>query len=119
MVKALHFPVRSYLEARQQEIEQFRTEVAHGRVVVINGPHALHPARPDQLVNVMREFLSSISESPSAPAGSPEPRRSAPGQRVRVVRFNVKPDLRFEFERFFRESLKPAAAKCKEFRWKN
>ena len=35
--------------------------------------------------------------------------RAQPGERVRVVRFMVKPDMRFEFEEFFWRSLKPAA----------
>jgi hypothetical protein len=34
-----------------------------------------------------------------------------PGETVRIVRFNVKPDERESFERFFWESLRPAAAK--------
>jgi hypothetical protein len=39
--------------------------------------------------------------------------RAMPGDTVRVVRFNVKPDGRTEFEQFFWQSLKPAASKLK------
>lgn len=50
-------------------------------------------------------------------AGRPQPQtvdpgglpRARPGERVRVVRFNVKPGMRARFEDFFRESLLPAA----------
>lgn len=48
-----------------------------------------------------------------APFAAPHVRheRAKPGDDVRVVRFNVKPDGRSEFEKFFWHSLKPAASK--------
>ena len=42
-------------------------------------------------------------------AAVPQRMRAQPGEKVRIVRFTVSPDMRSEFERFFRESLKPAA----------
>jgi hypothetical protein len=53
---------------------------------------------------------SAHSEPPTA---APDVRyeRARPGDEVRVVRFNVKPDGRDEFEEFFWHSLKPAASK--------
>lgn len=108
MVRALRFPVRSYLEARRQEIEQFRTEVDRGRVVVLEGPHDLVAARPDQVAQVMRELHATAASSRSPPE---ETRRTRPGETVRVVRFHVKPERRADFERFFTEDLTRAAAK--------
>lgn len=53
---------------------------------------------------------SCLSPPPAPTASDKQLTRAAPGEKVRVVRFKVKPDGREEFERFFRESLLPAAA---------
>lgn len=58
MSRALQFPVRSYLEARRQEIEQF--EVTRGRVVIVDGPHNLVLARPEEVEKTMRGLLSGV-----------------------------------------------------------
>lgn len=39
----------------------------------------------------------------------PRPSRAQAGEKVRIVRFTVKPKMRTEFEEFFWNSLKPAA----------
>lgn len=39
----------------------------------------------------------------------PQPSRAQAGEKVRVVRFTVKPEMRADFEEFFWNSLKPAA----------
>jgi len=49
--------------------------------------------------------------SAEVPTAAQLTRRTLPGETVRVVRFNVKPEERESFERFFWESLRPAAAK--------
>jgi uncharacterized protein (TIGR02246 family) len=54
----------------------------------------------------------SLNSAPSPVPGTTRvTRRTRPGETVRIVRFNVKPDGRESFERFFWESLRPAAAK--------
>lgn len=53
-----------------------------------------------------------ICSAPQPPTyARPQERRvrAQPGDTVRVVRFNVKPDQRAAFEQFFWQSLKPAA----------
>lgn len=55
---------------------------------------------------------SAHSEQPSA-TQQVQYERAKPGDVVRVVLFNVKPDGRAEFEKFFWHSLKPAAAKLR------
>jgi pimeloyl-ACP methyl ester carboxylesterase len=58
------------------------------------------------------EFLASLSSASSPLSGTALVMlRARPGETVRIVRFNVKPDGRESFERFFWESLRPAAAK--------
>jgi uncharacterized protein (TIGR02246 family) len=57
------------------------------------------------------KIRASLNSAPARVAGNAGmPRRTLPGQTVRVVRFNVKPEERESFERFFWESLRPAAA---------
>ena len=58
------------------------------------------------------KIRASLNSAPSPVSGTARvTRRTQPGETVRVVRFNVKPDERESFERFFWESLRPAAAK--------
>jgi hypothetical protein len=55
-------------------------------------------------------LLISSAHHPPTHASSQERRaRAQPGDTVRVVRFNVKPDQRAAFEQFFWQSLEPAA----------
>ena len=44
---------------------------------------------------------AAVNDRPSAAAGARDGARgSVPGETVRIVRFNVKPDQRVDFERF-------------------
>ncbi|HEY0874887.1 MAG TPA: DUF4440 domain-containing protein [Vicinamibacterales bacterium] len=55
---------------------------------------------------------ASLNTAPSRRSGTAGvPRRTLAAETVRVVRFHVKPEERESFERFFWESLRPAAAK--------
>jgi uncharacterized protein (TIGR02246 family) len=55
---------------------------------------------------------ASVNSAPSRRSGTAGvTRRTLAGETVLVVRFNVKPEERESFERFFWESLRPAAAK--------
>ena len=58
------------------------------------------------------KIRASLNSAPSPVSGAARvTRRTTPGENVRVVRFTVKPEGRESFERFFWESLRPAAAK--------
>jgi hypothetical protein len=53
--------------------------------------------------------VSCTGQRPPRTVDSVERTGARPGDRVRVVRFNVKPGMRAQFEDFFWRSLKPAA----------
>jgi pimeloyl-ACP methyl ester carboxylesterase len=57
MEDALRFPVRSYIDARYAEVEQFRSEVVRGRVVIMDAPHHVILARAKESEAVIRAFL--------------------------------------------------------------
>jgi len=58
------------------------------------------------------KIRASLNSAPSRGSGTAGvTRRTLAGETVLVVRFNVKPEERESFERFFWESLRPAAAK--------
>lgn len=58
------------------------------------------------------KITAAINDRPKPAASTAAaPRDTAQRDAIRIVRFNVKPDQRAQFERFFREDLMTAAAK--------
>jgi pimeloyl-ACP methyl ester carboxylesterase len=78
------------------------------QVKVLAGRDHFSALQDPDFRGVIVEFLASPNAAPSPQSGTAPVTR--PGETVRIVRFNVKPDGRESFERFFWESLRPAAA---------
>lgn len=101
---------------------RFRVMVRPLDCIMDTGPYLAVWRRGPEAEWRIDTLLVSQDRTPPDGACLPPPRpaagdsdtgltRAAPGETVRVVRFNVLPDGRAEFERFFSESLAPAVAK--------